>query len=158
MAKTILVPIDFRVASLNTLRLALESFPGEKLRVILIYSLHLDNSITDLLFHSPSKTINGVLTPEFKEALEILKNRFRDQLQFVSIKLFYGNNQGFLKNFVNANRIDTIVIPKSYRFQRTNRAFDPTPLLRKMNVELVEVDWHHNYTQTQQEQLLALFN
>lgn len=158
MIKTILVPVDFRVASLNTLRLALESFPEEKLKVLLIYSQHLDNSITDLLFHSPGKSIHSLLSPEFKEGLEILKNRFVEKIQELQIRPFYGHNKISMKNFLLVNQVGHIFIPKNYKFQTSNRVFDPTPLLKKMPVPHTIVDWNTNYKHTQQEQLFALFN
>jgi len=53
MPKTILIPIDFRVASLNTLKYALERSSGSPHRVILIYAEYLEDSITELLFYRP---------------------------------------------------------------------------------------------------------
>ena len=68
MVKNILVPIDFQVASLNTMKLALEDREDCEVRVILMYSEFLTDSISDLLFYSPHKIIDAKLTPEFKEA------------------------------------------------------------------------------------------
>lgn len=150
--------MDFRVASLNTLRYVLESTETPKIRVLLIYAQHLDDSITDLLFHSPAKSINALISPEFKEALEILKNRFREKLEYVSVKPFYGYTKAFLKNFTEYNKVDLVVIPTNYKFQPGNRSFDPRPLLKKGHTPVLEISLNANEKHTQQEQLVALFN
>lgn len=158
MTKTILVPVDLNVASLNTLRLALESLPDQKIKVMLIYPKSLDNNITDLLFLSPFKIIHSFTSPEFKEALEIIKNRYSEKLLHVSTKLFYGNTKAFLENFIAANAIDAVIIPKNYKFQTARELFDPIPLLKKAKVPVFEVNLESSDRYIQREQLLSLFN
>jgi hypothetical protein len=156
MIKTILVPVDLNVASLNTLRLALESLPDKKVKVMLVYPKNMDNNITDLLFLSPYRIIQSFITPEYKEALEIIKNRHSEKLVYVTFKLFYGNTTAFLKNFIAATNIDAIVIPKNYKFQTAHQLFDPISLLRKAKVNVYEVNFESNGKQS--EQLISLFN
>ncbi len=158
MTKTILVPVDLNVASLNTLRLALESLPDQKVKVMLIYPKNMDNNITDLLFLSPYRIIRSFMTPEYKEALEVIKNRFSEKIVYVSIKLFYGNTSAFLKNFIAANGIDAIIIPKNYKFHTAQQLFDPISLLKKAKVPVYEIDLGTTDKYIQHEQLLSLFN
>ena len=54
MARKILVPIDFRVASLNTLKLALEAEEADEVQVLLLLATQLSNSITKSLTQSLS--------------------------------------------------------------------------------------------------------
>ncbi len=158
MVKTILVPTDFRVASLNTLKLALENNKEFKVNVILLYSEFLTDSITDLLFYSPHKIIQARTTPEFKEALEVLKNRFEGTLYEINIKLLHSNQIDFLRSFLKGNNIDEIYIPKTYVLQTPNYSFDPVPILKKINASVSEAEWTDTYYQTEQQQLAALFN
>lgn len=158
MTKTILVPIDFRVASLNTLKLALEPYSEDPIEVILMYSEYLDDSITELLFYTPNKTVANNITPAFREALEIIRNRFEGKIKYISIELFHGHNKNAIKTFLEANKVDEIYIAKNYQLKMSKRAFDPTPLLKKSSYKIIEVNINNDIEQTEHEQLIALFN
>jgi len=158
MVKTILVPIDFRVASLNTLKLALESSSEIHIAAILIYAEHLNDSITDLLFYKPRRIINSLLSPEFKEALEILKNRYEGKLIDIEIKLFHGVNKNYLNNFLEANKVTHIYVPKDYKLKTSARSFDPLQILKKSDLPIFEMQWINSNNQSEQEQLSSLFN
>ncbi len=158
MTKTILVPIDFRVASLNTLKLALEPYSEDPIEVILMYSEYLDDSITELLFYTPNKTVANHITPAFKEALEIIKNRFEGKIKHISIELFHGYNKNAIKTFLEANKVDEIYLAKNYQLRTSKRAFDPTSLLKKSSYKIIEVNINNDIEQTEHEQLIALFN
>lgn len=158
MTKTILVPVDLNVASFNTLRLALESLPDQKVKVILVYPKDMDNNITDLLFLSPFKLVHSFISPACKEALEIIKNRYSEKLVHVSTKLFYGTTTAFLNNFIAANAIDAVIIPKNYKFQTGRQLFDPIPLMKKAKVPVYEVNLGLADKHVEREQLLSLFS
>lgn len=158
MVRTIMIPMDFSVASLNTLKLALDLYPFEQIKVVLIYSEYTDDSITEILFYNPKKIIDSRITPQFREALEIIKNRYEDRILNITIELFQAYDKRFLANFLDANKIDGIFIPKSYRLKTTKKSFDPVPLLRKNTLPVIELDWTSMNDQTEHEHLLALFN
>jgi hypothetical protein len=139
MAKTILIPIDFRTESLHTLKIALEAHTIEPTKIVLMYAESLGDSITELLFYTPGKSITNLTTPEFTEALEIIKNRFEGMITSISIKAFHGLNTNALKSFCEANNIDAIYIPKTYKLKTPKRAFNPIPLLRKLNLSVIEI-------------------
>lgn len=158
MTETILVPIDFRVASLNTLKLALESCSGRQVQVVLMYAETVDDSISELLFYTPDKKIKDLTTPEFKEALEVLKNRFEGTIAGgIIFRLFHGRTAAAFFNFAKANGIDTVFIPKTYPLALPLKAFDPTPLIRKSAIPFREVGWEIGRTATEQEQIITLF-
>lgn len=158
MAETILIPTDFCVASLNTLKRALERSDNRKFNVILVYSEYLNTSISDLLFYSPNKSIDTRLSFEFKEALQIIKNRFEENISNIKIQLFHGYSTQFLNNFLESNTIDKIFIPKNYKLKIDKKSFDPIPLLKKTKFPIIEIDWDVVTASTEQEQLIALFN
>lgn len=158
MVKNILVPIDFRVASLNTLKLALEFCKDQKVNAVLMYAQHLDDSITELMFYSKYKRIKALQSSEFVEAIEIIRNRFEEKLIDIRIELFHGNNASFLSNFLRANKIEEIFIPKNYELKLIKHAFNPIPIIKKAKLPVVELEWIHSNNKTEQEQLTALFN
>lgn len=157
MAKNILIPIDFCVASLNTLRLVLEENKTEEIHATLVFAEYLNDSELDLLFYSSERIIAKHMTNEFKEALEVLKNRYTT-LKEVDIKHLHGNNKAYAKNFLSANKINEIHLPKTYKLKITNQGFNPEAMLRKTYIPVFEKEWEQYLNKSEQEHLIALFN
>ncbi|RYU96587.1 universal stress protein [Emticicia agri] len=159
MQKTILIPIDFRVASLNTLKFALESSTGEPHKVILIYAEFLDDSITELLFYRPESKIASKITPEFKNAMEVLRNRFEYQIADLEIKLFHNRSRRGLRRFVENHQVDAIYIPKTYRLKMPKKAFDLVTIIRQTFSDFQEIDWPQDLgNASEKDHLQYLFN
>lgn len=158
MVKTILVPVDFRVESLNTLKLALAQSNENSVNVVLMYAEILSDSISDLLFYSQEKIINARIKPEFLKAMAILKNRFENKIKRFEIEVFHGRNQSSLERFMKAQRIDEIYVAKTYNLKLTGSAFDPLPLLKKYQLPLSQMDWDQKQETSEEDQLNALFN
>lgn len=130
MAKNILVPLDFHVASLNTLKIALELNSDEKFRVTLC-GKHFVNSISELLLYSPGKAIGALTTVDFMQALQTIKTRFEEVFEKVSLELFHGFLQNALSHFLTAREMDEIFIPKSYTLHTSREAFEPYSFFEK---------------------------
>ena len=156
--KTILVPTDFRVASLNYLKIALENAPDERVNIVLVYAEHQSDAIGELLFYSAEKRIDTLMSPQFREALEVIKNRFEYKLNHLAVQLFHGYTLAAFKNMLEGSGIDAIILPKNYRFDLSGRAFDLVPMIRKVNLPITEIEWQINVNTTGQEQLHTLFN
>lgn len=159
MTKTILIPTDFRVASLNTLKYALEKSSGGSYHVILIYAEYLEDSITELLFYRPESKIASKITPEFRNALEVLRNRFEFQIADLDIKLFHNRSRRGLRRFVENHKIDEIYIPQTYHLKMPRKAFDLVSIIRQTFIDYREIDWpqDHNVT-SEKDHLEYLFN
>ena len=157
MQKTILVPTDFTVESLHTLRLALAQNEAVQLRVVLMYAYRLSDSISDLLFYSPGKIINNAITPEFEEAISVLKNRFFYTLRSLSIQLFHGNSPDAFTQYAGAYGIDEIYIPQSYQLKKGEKSFDPVPLIDKARFTVHVVSWEP-ISSPGSNSIAALFN
>lgn len=156
MATTILIPTDFCVESLNTLKLALRSPETEKVNVILMYSEILPDSITELLFYNSKDTIKKLKTAEFEEALSVIKNRYESKLLSVEFEVFNGTTSRLMRNFVEANEIDLIFIPKSYRFRLSENGFNPISAIKKSKLPFEEIEWKDS--SVDELQLSTLFN
>lgn len=141
MAKNILIPIDFNVASLNTLKIALDTHKDEEINVLLIYALNLSNSITELLFQSPRKIIQSLTNSNFEDGISILKNSYESNLKTLKIELFYGSNVQAISNFSAARKIELICIPQHYRLQLKKNGFNPLPLIKNSKIPFKEVSW-----------------
>ncbi|MES2478804.1 MAG: hypothetical protein V4561_06945 [Bacteroidota bacterium] len=155
--ETILIPIDFNVESLLTLRIALNHHTDGKINVILMYSESLSDSITDLLFYNPQKTIKSLLKPDFEEALSIIKNRYETTVHHIRIELFHGYNSNSLKRFIEAKRISNIYLPKNYQLKPPKNGFDPINLFKKSQIDFKEIEWSIDKNTHQQMSLISLF-
>ena len=155
--KTILVPTDFRVASLNMLRLALEEVAEPRVNVVLLHCEVLDDSITELLFYSPSRIIRDLLTDDFEEALSILTNRFEDRIGQFQIKLFHGHVQSVFDTLLDTLEIDAIYFSRLYKQHLGKRAFDPTPYIVNGVIPYYEIEWLRQETTFEKDRLENLF-
>ncbi len=141
MAKTILVPIDFSIESLNTLRLALEGHHTDKLKIILLYAQYLTDSITELLFYSPQKIIQTLSKPDFQDAIAILKNRHETAIDSIKIELIHSYNHKVFEAFLEKRKVEEIYVPTTYTLKPGRKGFDPIPLLRRSSVPVHGVAW-----------------
>jgi len=164
MAKTILIPIDFKVESLITLKLALsdsslfeDDHEFSKVNIVLIYAEYQSDSITDLLFYSAYKTIQRLKTPEFNDAISIIQNRYKTVINSISIELFHGCNSNAFENWVKSKNIDLSYIPKSYLFKPIKNGFNPIPFIKKSKLQYKEMDWELNSTDSNSNYINTLF-
>jgi hypothetical protein len=158
MKRTILIPIDFKIESLNTLKLALNSIKDEHTEVVLMYAEYLTDSITELLFYTPKKTIKSLISPEFEEAISIIRNRYETTILSIEIKVFHGYTVNAFREFIEARKIETVYIPKSYSLRISENGFDPIPLIKKSKLPYQEIGWETNTYASEQIQLNALFS
>lgn len=156
--KTLLVPIDFTIEALNTVKHALSRHAGESVNLILLHSEHLSNSIPELLFYSKYNLVEKLRTPPFEEALTILKNRFESNLKILIIDVFHGFTAGAYTSFAESRKVDMAYIPRTYRLKTIENSFDPTPLIKRCGLPYLEVEWSINDNVTDQEHLNILFN
>lgn len=154
---TILVPTDFCVASLNTLRLALEQIAEPTVNVVLLHCEVRDDSITELLFYSPARIVDDLLTDDFREALSILTNRFENKIGQFRIELFHGHVQSVFDTLCDTLKIDAAYFSRSYKQHLSKRAFDATPYIVNGIIPYYEVDWLRQETTFEKDRLENLF-
>jgi hypothetical protein len=155
--KQILIPIDFNIESLNTLKLALEECKLQRVNILLIYAETLTNAITELVFYSNRKKIMALSSSQFNDALNILKNTYESSIQSIDIKLFHGFNKQAFINFCQANQVDVIYIPKYYQLAQKKNSFDPIPLIKKSNIPFIEVSWNSDSQTLSDDEINQLF-
>ncbi len=158
MAAKILIPTDFRVESLNTLKLAMNHLDTYEVEVVLMYSEDLGNSITELLFYNPKKIVESLRTIEFDQALSILKNRFESRIKSISYEIFHGYRVQQFENFIESKNIDSIFLPKNYQLQLPLNGFNSIPLIKKSKFTYQELDWISHKQTSSKFQLNTLFN
>jgi hypothetical protein len=158
MEKKILIPIDFRIESLNTLKYALNDRKQIKSTIILMYSAYVSDSITELLFYDSAKMIKSLASADFNDALAIIKNTYESSLHTIKIELFNGLTTRAFLNFHEAHGVDFVYLPKDYRMNPHKNGFDPIPLIKKSKVEFKEVAWASDHLTLNTDELNQLFN
>ena len=157
MVKRILIPTDFTIESLNTLKYALQDNPIFKLEVNLLYAEFLTDSITELLFYSKNQIIKSRITEGFETALSVLENHFKEIVS-IRFELLHVNKADAVFQLLKINKIDEIYLPKSYSFVFRDKAFNPIPLLKTTTYPLTEIDWESRPGLSEQDQITNLFN
>jgi hypothetical protein len=157
MVNKILIPIDFRIESLNTLKYCLEERKQEKSSILLMYAASRSDSITELLFYKPAKIIEALASSNFNDAINIIKNTYESSLHSFGIELFHGLNKNAFLNFYQAHEIDLVYLPKDYCLKPHKNGFDPIPLIKKSKVQCIEVAWTRDHDATDKDELNQLF-
>lgn len=111
MKDTILIPTDFSVSSLKLLKEALSENDSSPLNIVIAFECSLTDSITDLMFTSKQRLIDSNSNPGFNEALNILKNRFDQNIHSLRIEPFFGFTFSAFRNFAEANNITEAYLP-----------------------------------------------
>lgn len=157
MVKKILIPTDFKIESLNTLKYSLEERKQEKSSVILMYSAYNSDSITDLLFYNPTKIVEALVSSNFNDAINIIKNTYETSIHSFKIELFHGLNLNAFLNFYESHGIDLVYLPKDYCLKPYKNGFDPIPLIKKSKVQYSEVAWTSEQGTSNKDELNQLF-
>ena len=157
MVKKILIPTDFKIESLNTLKYSLEERKQEKSSVILMYSAYNSDSITDLLFYNPTKVVEALVSSNFNDAINIIKNTYETSIHSFKIELFHGLNLNAFLNFYESHGIDLVYLPKDYCLKPYKNGFDPIPLIKKSKVQYSEVAWTSEQGTSNKDELNQLF-
>lgn len=159
MKETILIPIDFTVASLNILKEALRMNQQSKRSYILVFEMNLGDSITDLLFLSKAMLIESCSNATFIEGLEILKNRYSESIDSLRVEPFYGFTKASFKNFLNANQVvEAYLAPLEIVKKRHKNLKSINTLINKLNVPVTIVEWGSEFEENSQNTILQLFN
>jgi hypothetical protein len=116
--KHILIPTDFTITSLKLINAAVEQYKGETLKIYLIHALEPDASISGLLFFKKRSKANFLYSDSFLEACEMLRNKYCSALKDIQIEFYFGQTNAYKKNFLEARKIDAIILPLNYKFER----------------------------------------
>lgn len=158
MRKTILIPTDFTVNSLNTLKTVLANNSSDtSLDIILLHGLTLSDSIRELLFFSKMKQIDSLTNNEFEEAYEVLCNKFDSQINSFKIDLFTGYNQTAFNSYLKANKVEKIFIANRKQKLSHRKSFDLSPFIRKSNVEVITLNTNTEIPQQEKGKITEVF-
>lgn len=159
MKKTVLIPTDFTVQSLNILKSVLSTNESNvTLDIILLHGLTLSDSIRDLLFSTKYQQIESLTTPEFEEACEVIKNKFDSQISSLRIDLFTGYNVSAFNNYLEGNRVVEIYVSDNKPVFTNKKSFDLSRFIEKSSANVITVDAMPNTTYSEKGKVAEVFN
>jgi hypothetical protein len=135
--KTILIPTDFTLRSLDMVKAAAARFNGPNLKIILFHALHTPADIQDLLFINKAVP-HEKITEDFRHACAAIKKQHKDGISLITFRHMYGNTSPVFKNFLEANNIDAIYMPQHVALIRPYaNSVDVRPLFKKAHVPFI---------------------
>lgn len=141
MKKTIVIPTDFTVQSLNILKTVLnQNHSKEQYNVILLHGFNLTDSIRELLFFSKPNQIASMVNTEFEEAYEVIRNKFENQISSLKIDLFTGYNLSAFNTYLEANGVKEIFTSERKQKPAHKNSFDLSRLIAKCQVRTTIVE------------------
>lgn len=141
MRKTILIPTDFTVNSLNVVKSILANKEtSNTYDVILLHGVSLNDSIRDLLFFSKAEQIDSLTNVEFEEACEVIKNKFDSQINSLRIDLFTGHNKSAFSNYLEGNKVSHIFTSEQKLTLASKKSFDLAPFIEKCGVSVTKIN------------------
>lgn len=159
MKRTILIPTDFTVQSLNILKSVLSNNEAENtFDVILLHGFTLSDSIRDLLFFSKYQQIEALTTPEFEEAYEVIKNKFDSQISSLRIDLFTGYNVSAFNNYLEGNRVSEIFVSGKQSVFSNKKSFNLNKFIEKCSINATKIDNASNEVFSEKGKVAEVFN
>jgi len=124
--KNILIPTDFSIKSLKLVQAAAERGREEMLNIYLVHALEPDHSISGLLMPGKRQKAQQLCTQEFREACDILRNKYASIIGKLVVEFYYGTSRSYRDNFLEARGIGEILFLDGYTLQK------PSPASRDM--------------------------
>jgi hypothetical protein len=130
--KHVLIPTDFSIRSLRVVHGVVERFGGEPLNIVMMHAVQMPTSIMDLMMLSRRSSHQDLITADYKDACEIIRNKYSSTIQSLKTEFLIGNSKGLFKNFLLYNNIDVIVCAAKEEFRKAGEnSYNPMELIKK---------------------------
>ncbi len=129
--KTIIIPTDLSLNSLDLVKNAVLHFPNEKINIVLTYGFSV--RITDFqpMDFLGSRAFKPEINKDFLALKKKLSMEHKNQISRLSIEVFTGTNSIAFKNFLDAHNITTALVSEKPQVSfATKNQFDISPLIQ----------------------------
>lgn len=159
MRKTILIPTDFSVQSLNVLKSILSANSSQiKFDIILMHGFNLSDSIMDLLFYSKYQQINALTSSEFNEACEVIKNKYDSQISSLKIDLFSGYTISSFNNYIEINKIEEVFTSNKELHFTNKNSFSMARFIKKCKITTTTINALSGFGYPEKGKVAEVFN
>ena len=132
----VLIPTDFSFTSINYAAQAVRQIGG-RCNVYLFHALDVPESLVDVMMRSGLRGDGHLITEELRVRCKKIKNE-HPAIANIYMRIMYGSTLAAFRSFAEANSIDFIFLPESYKFRSVVRdSVDPTDWFRKAGIPVV---------------------
>lgn len=130
--KHVLIPTDFSIRSLRVIHSVVEKFGHEPLTIVMMHALKMPTSIVDLMMLSRRSAHADLITADYKDACEIMRNKYASTIKDLKTEFLFGNTSGVFRNFLQYQNIDVIAYAPKEEFRLAGKdSYDPGKLILK---------------------------
>lgn len=138
--KTVLVPTDFKLGSINLIDALVQNQPTETFHIIFVHAFKLSDSITDMLMLSRRSRDYENISDEFYQQLNQVKAKHTGSIEAIGLEYFYGSTVAAFKNFIEAFDVDCIAYLDGYNFTPINKySIDPKFLTGRAGCPVIQL-------------------
>lgn len=160
--KNVLIPTDFTISSLRLISASIAHFEGQQLEIHLIHALEPDDSISGLLFMNKRLKAHSLYDDTFLQACEMLKNKYASVITKINVAFYMGSSQSYKNNFLDARKIDTVILPVNYVFKNCSpeQSVQPSGLWKNISVPIIHITLpeHKPALQSMENSMAALLH
>ncbi len=130
--KNVLIPTDFSIRSLGYVHSVVSQYPDEMVNIIFMHALRMPDSIFDLVTFTRNSRHIDLITADFKDGCEIIRNKYASSVRQLKVEFFHGDTGVAFKNFCIANNIDVILQPADLEYNAPGkRSYNPAKLIAR---------------------------
>ncbi len=138
--KHILIPTDFSIRSLKAVHAAVDSFGQGKLKITLFHLMTMPTDFSMLLIHKVQKKSKELISSDFNDACEVLKNKYSSKIECMSVAFGYGSSLKYMRNYLEGAKVDVVFFQAGMELDRISKdSIDMVPLLKRTGWKLMEV-------------------
>ncbi|WP_212002578.1 hypothetical protein [Chitinophaga sp. HK235] len=128
--KNILIPTDFSIRSLGYVHSVVAQHPNETVNIIFMHALNMPDSLFELITYTRNSRHIDLITADFKDGCEIIRNKYASSVSKLKVEFFHGNTRAAFRNFCLAQNIDLIVLPTDNEYLcPSKRSYNPAKLI-----------------------------
>ncbi|NSL88326.1 hypothetical protein [Chitinophaga solisilvae] len=137
--KNILIPTDFSIRSLGYVHSVAAHYPHETVNIIFMHALNMPDSLFDLITYTRNSRHIDLITADFKDGCEIIRNKYASSVHQLKVEFFHGNTRAAFRNFCLAQNIDVIVSPMDHEYHLpSKRSYNPSKLIASSKYPLLK--------------------
>lgn len=141
--KTLLIPTDFNLKSLDCLSGLTQRYYPQKVNIILVHMLKITDCAQELQMLSRRLAEYQHISDAFYNTCTKLKQKHANSINSIRIEFFYGSTVAVFKNYLEANVVDTIVMLENYDYRLLNKnSIEPALLVNRSGLPLLYIDYN----------------
>lgn len=137
--KNILIPTDFSIRSLGYVHSVVAHHPNESVNIIFMHAMTMPDSLFDLITYTRNSRHVDLITADFKDGCEIIRNKYASSVNKLKVEFFHGNTRAAFRNFCLAQNVDLILLPADNDFHcPSGRSYNPAKLISTSKYPLLK--------------------